>query len=173
MQKYPCRMSCIIATLYKKGLSLCFKCVPINYKKLTLWGKLWSSLPFDTKKPITQVKLKPKWLVKVLWETLLLARFPCWSVRESLSPELYLLKSLPTGPLNRTGKVGSCPTQNNFIELWSTNFSHINMPDGHDTPITEIPYSIDLRGSEVSQGEYTGIEGSSMLKWGLPGPFPW
>lgn len=33
------------------------------------------------------------------------------------------------------------------------------MPDGHDTPITEIHYSIDLRGSEVSQGEYTGIEG--------------
>lgn len=48
---------------------------------------------------------------------LFLARFLQWSLGENLSPEVCLLKSLLPGPLNRTGKAGSCPTQNNFIEL--------------------------------------------------------
>lgn len=88
----------------------------------------------------------------MLCEMLLLARFLQWSFRESLSPELYLHKSFLIGPLNRTGKAGSCLTWNNFIELWSINFSHINTPDGCDTPITEIHCNSGLRGLEVSLG---------------------
>lgn len=101
---------------------------------------------------------------------LFLARFLQWSLTESLSSELCLLKSLLTGPLNRTGKAGSCPTRNNFIELWSINFPHINTPDGYDTPTTEIHYSTELKDLAISQEEYTRTEGSSMLEWSLQAP---
>lgn len=67
-------------------------------------------------------------------------------------PELYLLKSLLKGPLNRTGKASSCLTQNNFMELWSLYFSHINAREGYDTPIAKIHYSIGLKSLQVSLG---------------------